>query len=114
MDAAAGGAPLTAASAFVAVNRWNVPLNIHGVVQDAANANDLGLQAAVKQEMSRPPNASAGLGACAAMAQVIGANAIANLGTRHAAGTERIGRDIAKARREQRFATAARASPKVS
>ncbi len=95
-------------SVFVAVNRWYLPLNIHGVVQKAADASDFGVQAPVKQEMPWLSDASAGLGACAAVAQMIGANAAANLRARHAAGTERIGCDIAQSRDEQRFVAKAR------
>ncbi len=108
MDAAAGSAPLTQPSIFVAEDRWHVPLDIHGVVQNAADAGDFGVQAPVKQQMPGLSNASAGSIACAAMAQTIGANAVANLGARHAAGAERVGCDIAQSRGEQRFVAKAR------
>ncbi len=108
MDAAAGSAPLTQPSICVAERRWDVPLDIHGVVQDAADAGDFGVQAPVKQVMPGLSNASAGLMARAAMAQMIGANGVANFGARHAAGVERIGCDIAQSRGEQRFVAKAR------
>ena len=85
-----------------------MPLGIHGVVQDAADAGDFGTQATVKQEMPGLSNASAGLMARAAMAQMIGANGVANFGALHAAGAERIGCDIAQSRGEQRFVAKAR------
>ena len=107
MDAAAGSAPLTQPSICVAERRWDVPLDIHGVVQDAADAGDFGVQAPVKQVMPGLSNASAGLMARAAMAQMIGANGVANLGAPRCR-RERIGCDIAQSRGEQRFVAKAR------
>jgi len=90
-------------SGLVAISRRDVLRQIHGVVQDAADAYDFGLQRTVKQKMPRLSHARRGRDAHPAMAKMIAAHAVPDFGTRGAAGAKRIGGEIAEANGEQRF-----------
>ncbi len=105
MDAAAGGAPLRRMlrSGLVAMGRGDMLRQIHGVVQHAADAYNIGLQRAVEQEMPRLSHTRRGRDARPAMPKMKGADALPDFETRGAAEAKRIDCDVAKTSGEQRF-----------
>lgn len=76
---------------------------VHGVVQDAADANYFWAKRAVKQEMPWLSHTRRGRDTRTAIPQMIGADGFPDFRTRGAAGAMRIDGDIAKADGEQRF-----------
>ena len=91
-----------------------MPVEFHRLVQHAAHANDIRAGAAIQQKMPGGANTAGGLRPRTCMAQMIGADTLADLGPRGAAKLERIGRDSAQPCADQRLVTPASGYAEVS